>query len=95
MIGKQKNYKSIEPCIACGVRGDGICCYHHELSRGHDITQKDNPLVKFTLCQTHHTMRHSIGQSAFIKKFPQYAAALEEKGWIYCELKRVWKFPEG
>jgi hypothetical protein len=92
---KMKNYSTSLACVACGLQGENVVCLHHELSRGHNKTFAEDPRVMLPLCSRHHSQRHAIGQSAFIEKFPQYAVALKEKGWIYCELKRVWKFPEG
>jgi hypothetical protein len=96
MTGSRKTFEAHgQRCIACGVSGASLVTWHHEASQKSFPQHKNNPRVLFPVCLTHHNQRHTIGQSAFIEKFPQYAKALEEKGWVYCELKRVWKFPEG
>lgn len=65
---------------------------HHEATRKAFPEHKDNPLNHFPLCQRHHVMRHAIGQSAFIRKFPQYESALIEKGWKLDPFRLKWVF---
>jgi len=61
-----KNYKSEQPCIACGtMRVDR--CYHHIKSRGSGGL--DEPWNLMSLCQEHHNEVHSKGLYEFSMKY--------------------------
>lgn len=83
-------WETDKACICCGIQGGGMVAIHHEATRKAFPEHEDNPLNHFPLCQRHHTMRHAIGQSAFIRKFPQYEEALKCNDWHYCEFRNKW-----
>lgn len=90
---KRENYKSDEPCLACGEARDGYVCYHHLNSQG---SGGPDELWNFMpLCFKHHTEVHKISLNKFITKYPdaQIVLWLTHRNWEFCILRNKWFHP--
>ena len=73
-----KNYRSLEPCLVCGERGENKVTYHHIKSRksgGGDEIWNLMPL-----CLRHHNEIHSKGTTSFVKKY-SLETFMTDFGW--------------
>jgi hypothetical protein len=83
-----KNYKSNEPCVACGYYEENAICYHHLRTRAAKGCDSDFNLV--SLCAFHHTEIHKIGTNSFAEKYKNFEAFLINHGYEKDELTNKW-----
>ena len=77
------NYKSNEPCVACGSETENGVSYHHIYTRGAYPELADKPWNKISLCDlTCHVQGvHMKGMNYMVEKYPNVKRWLEENEW--------------
>ncbi len=84
-----ENFKSDEPCAACGEERDGYVCYHHCKSQKAHSELKYESYNHMPLCLKHHTEIH-YGTIKMAEKYPGVRRWLINNDWYICELMDRW-----
>lgn len=83
------NYKTSEPCTACGLTSDSMVCYHHIKTRKAYPEYASEKRNMMPLCHTHHAMIHSIGITEMASRFTNVKKFLENNGFYFDTKWRV------
>jgi hypothetical protein len=91
-----KTYESDEPCICCGLQGEGLVTYHHIFTRKVYPEFAEEKWNQIPVCRLHHGPGngvgfHDHGTAWMANKFPSVKKWLEEKGWFYCEYVKKYR----
>lgn len=88
------NYKSNEPCLACGLVAENMVTYHHIITRKSGGT--DDKYNLMSLCLRHHNEIHQKGTSYMAEKYPVIRNFLISHNWEFCEFLKKWRYyPNG
>jgi len=84
-----KNFKSNEPCVACGSTAENQVCYHHVMHRSQCGSNESHNLMP--LCHAHHTMIHNLNKLNMASRFPGVKKWLLDNEWFIDESSGRWK----
>lgn len=89
-IHNEPNFKSNEPCCACGESRDGYVCYHHVYTQKANSAHARAKWNLMPLCLKHHTMIHKISMSSMCEKFLGVALWCRKNGWFFHDVLKKW-----
>lgn len=78
------------PCIACGLMGEGLVCYHHLKTQGAHKELKNEKWNLIPVCKAHHKVFHGRGTEYMSTKFNRVKKFLLDNGWKFCETRKKW-----
>lgn len=87
---KRENFKSDEPCCACGLQVDGMVCYHHLKTQKAHSELRYEDYNHMPVCQKHHVEIHNTGAISMAEKFPGVERWLKMNEWYICDLMGRW-----
>lgn len=86
------NYKSLEPCQACGIETEDGISYHHIYSRGAYPELAEKVWNKIPLCDAKHHVPgiHRVGTREFAEQFSTVKEWLIRNEWFLDEFSGKW-----
>jgi 5-methylcytosine-specific restriction endonuclease McrA len=76
-----KNFKSDQPCVRCGLSGDGYVTYHHIYTKKAYPEHKEAEWNLMPLCQLCHNKIHAKGDLHFFRLSAQIMEWMLSHGW--------------
>ena len=94
-VQKPKTYESNEPCVCCGLEGEGLVTYHHLFTRKVYPEFAEFSWNKIPVCLNHHTKGvdnfHSKGTVHMAERFPSVKNWLISNNWFFCDFVKKYR----
>lgn len=85
------NYKSDEPCVACGHHQEDEQCYHHLFTRKVYPEFAKLKWNQISVCQSCHNLFHSRGIAYMAETFRSVNDWLHNNDWFLCPAIKKWR----
>jgi 5-methylcytosine-specific restriction endonuclease McrA len=76
-----KTYELDEPCVVCGLSGEGMVTAHHIYTRKAYSMFAEYTWNKIPVCQKHHNEFHNYGNQDMARRYNTVKTWLDSHGW--------------